>query len=109
MKASLGLFLELRPPAGMGPSLCRARDGQGKGIRTGEAVLTTWGGSLSFPRKKDVLWFTRGLVYSFIHFQEVIRSSQVDISRCSQEMERNEPEISEAHKIDVLGTEMVTT
>lgn len=24
-------------------------------------------------------------------------------------MERNEPEISEAHKIDVLGTEMVTT
>ncbi|XP_027414481.1 xin actin-binding repeat-containing protein 2 isoform X3 [Bos indicus x Bos taurus] len=40
--------------------------------------------------------------------QEVIRSSQVDISRCSQEMERNEPEISEAHKIDVLGTEMVS-
>uniref|UniRef100_A0A8C6E456 Xin actin binding repeat containing 2 n=1 Tax=Moschus moschiferus TaxID=68415 RepID=A0A8C6E456_MOSMO len=40
--------------------------------------------------------------------QEVIRSSQVDISRCSQEMERNEPEISKAHKIDVLGTEMVS-
>ena len=53
--ASLGLFLELWPPAGMGPSLCRVRDGQGKGIRTGEAVLTTPGGSLSFPRKKDVL------------------------------------------------------
>ena len=48
-------------------------------------------------------------VYSFIHFQEVICSNQVDISRHSQEMERNEPEISEAHKIDVLGTEMVTT
>ena len=68
LKASLGLFLELRPLAGMGPSLCRARDGLGKGIRTGEAVLTTRGGSLWFPRKKDVLWFTRGLVYSFIHF-----------------------------------------
>ncbi|XP_060991436.1 xin actin-binding repeat-containing protein 2 isoform X3 [Dama dama] len=40
--------------------------------------------------------------------QEVIRSSQIDISRSSQEMERNEPEISEAHKIDVLGTEMVS-
>ncbi|OWK00145.1 hypothetical protein Celaphus_00015811, partial [Cervus elaphus hippelaphus] len=40
--------------------------------------------------------------------KEVIRSSQVDISRSSQEMERNEPEISEAHKIDVLGTEMVS-
>ncbi|XP_043343904.1 xin actin-binding repeat-containing protein 2 isoform X1 [Cervus canadensis] len=40
--------------------------------------------------------------------QEVIRSSQVNISRSSQEMERNEPEISEADKIDVLGTEMVS-
>ncbi|XP_052513126.1 xin actin-binding repeat-containing protein 2 isoform X2 [Budorcas taxicolor] len=40
--------------------------------------------------------------------QEVICSNQVDTSRRSQEMERNEPEISEAHKIDVLGTEMVS-
>ncbi|KAK2493624.1 hypothetical protein MC885_016265 [Smutsia gigantea] len=40
--------------------------------------------------------------------QEVIHSSQVDISRSSQEMERNEQESSKTHKIDVLGTEMVS-
>ncbi|XP_004428286.1 PREDICTED: xin actin-binding repeat-containing protein 2 [Ceratotherium simum simum] len=40
--------------------------------------------------------------------QEVIRSSQVDISRSSQEMENNEQEASKAHKIDALGTEMVS-
>uniref|UniRef100_A0A8D1FBZ2 LIM zinc-binding domain-containing protein n=1 Tax=Sus scrofa TaxID=9823 RepID=A0A8D1FBZ2_PIG len=40
--------------------------------------------------------------------QEVIRSSQVDISRSSQEMERNEQEISKAQKTDVLGTEMAS-
>uniref|UniRef100_G1L3A8 Xin actin binding repeat containing 2 n=2 Tax=Ailuropoda melanoleuca TaxID=9646 RepID=G1L3A8_AILME len=38
--------------------------------------------------------------------QEVIHSSQVDISRSSQEMERNEQEASKTHKSDVLGTEM---
>ncbi|XP_057602219.1 xin actin-binding repeat-containing protein 2 isoform X2 [Hippopotamus amphibius kiboko] len=41
--------------------------------------------------------------------QEVIRSSQVDVARSSQEMERNQQETSKAHKkIDVLGTEMVS-
>ncbi|XP_032335509.1 xin actin-binding repeat-containing protein 2 isoform X3 [Camelus ferus] len=40
--------------------------------------------------------------------QEVICSSQVDISRSSQEMERNEQETSKAQKIDVVGTEMVS-
>ncbi|XP_054579398.1 xin actin-binding repeat-containing protein 2 isoform X1 [Eptesicus fuscus] len=40
--------------------------------------------------------------------QEVICSSQLDTSRSSQEMERNEQETSKAHKIDVLGTEMVS-
>ncbi|XP_006201159.2 xin actin-binding repeat-containing protein 2 isoform X2 [Vicugna pacos] len=40
--------------------------------------------------------------------QEVIRSSQVDISRSSQEMERNEQETSKAQKTDVVGTEMVS-
>ncbi|XP_066202554.1 xin actin-binding repeat-containing protein 2 isoform X2 [Saccopteryx leptura] len=39
--------------------------------------------------------------------QEAIRSSQLDISRSSQEMERNEQEASKAHKMDVLGTDMV--
>ncbi|KAF5910751.1 hypothetical protein HPG69_004840 [Diceros bicornis minor] len=48
------------------------------------------------------------LIHSFIHFQEVIRSSQVDISSSSQEMEKNEQEASKAHKIDALGTEMVS-
>ncbi|XP_070437631.1 xin actin-binding repeat-containing protein 2 isoform X1 [Equus przewalskii] len=40
--------------------------------------------------------------------QEVTRSSQVDISRSKQGMEKNEQEASKAHKIDVLGTEMVS-
>uniref|UniRef100_A0A8C3W503 Xin actin binding repeat containing 2 n=1 Tax=Catagonus wagneri TaxID=51154 RepID=A0A8C3W503_9CETA len=40
--------------------------------------------------------------------QEVIHSSQVNISRSSQEMERNEQETSKAHKTDILGTEMVS-
>ncbi|KAM8789186.1 xin actin-binding repeat-containing protein 2 isoform 1-T1 [Rhynchonycteris naso] len=39
--------------------------------------------------------------------QEVIHSSQLDISRSSQHMERNEQEASKTHKMDVLGTEMV--
>nr|KAF6354137.1 xin actin binding repeat containing 2 [Pipistrellus kuhlii] len=40
--------------------------------------------------------------------QEIIRSGQLDTSRSSQEMERHEQETSKAHKIDVLGTEMVS-
>uniref|UniRef100_G1NUB1 Xin actin binding repeat containing 2 n=1 Tax=Myotis lucifugus TaxID=59463 RepID=G1NUB1_MYOLU len=40
--------------------------------------------------------------------QEVIRSSQLDTSRSSQEMGRNEQEASKAHKMDVLGTETVS-
>ncbi|XP_025708589.2 xin actin-binding repeat-containing protein 2 isoform X2 [Callorhinus ursinus] len=40
--------------------------------------------------------------------QEVIHSSQVDISRSRQEMERNEQEASKTHKSDVLGTEMAS-
>ncbi|KAM8901494.1 xin actin-binding repeat-containing protein 2-like isoform 1-T1 [Lycaon pictus] len=40
--------------------------------------------------------------------QEVIHSSQVDISRSSQAMERIEQEASKAHKSDVLGTEMAS-
>ncbi|XP_047577977.1 xin actin-binding repeat-containing protein 2 isoform X1 [Lutra lutra] len=40
--------------------------------------------------------------------QEVIHSSQVDISRNSQETERNEQEVSKTHKSDVLGTEMAS-
>ncbi|XP_008592934.1 PREDICTED: xin actin-binding repeat-containing protein 2 isoform X1 [Galeopterus variegatus] len=40
--------------------------------------------------------------------QEVILSSQVNISRNSQEMARNEQEVSKAHEIDVIGTEMVS-
>ncbi|XP_074193490.1 xin actin-binding repeat-containing protein 2 isoform X1 [Rhinolophus sinicus] len=40
--------------------------------------------------------------------QEVINSSQVNISRNSQEMERHEQEASKAHKMDVLGTEMAS-
>nr|XP_014715902.2 xin actin-binding repeat-containing protein 2 isoform X4 [Equus asinus] len=40
--------------------------------------------------------------------QEVTRSSQVDISRSKQGMEKNEQEASKAHKIDVLGTQMVS-
>nr|XP_036851933.1 xin actin-binding repeat-containing protein 2 isoform X1 [Manis javanica] len=40
--------------------------------------------------------------------QEVIHSSQVDISSSSQEMERNEQESSKTHKINVLGTETVS-
>ncbi|KAM5265248.1 xin actin-binding repeat-containing protein 2 isoform 3-T3 [Hipposideros larvatus] len=40
--------------------------------------------------------------------QEVIHSSQVNISRSSQEMERHEQEASKAHKMDVLGTEMAS-
>nr|XP_035979758.1 xin actin-binding repeat-containing protein 2 isoform X2 [Halichoerus grypus] len=40
--------------------------------------------------------------------QDVIHSSQVDISRGSQEMERNEQEASKTHKSDVLGTEMAS-
>ncbi|KAG8510396.1 Xin actin-binding repeat-containing protein 2, partial [Galemys pyrenaicus] len=39
--------------------------------------------------------------------KEVIHSRQVNISK-SQEMERNEQEASRAHKIDVLGTEMMS-
>ncbi|XP_019512149.1 PREDICTED: xin actin-binding repeat-containing protein 2 [Hipposideros armiger] len=39
---------------------------------------------------------------------EVIHSSQVNISRSSQEMERHEKEASKAHKMDVLGTEMAS-
>ncbi|KAF0870669.1 XIRP2 protein, partial [Crocuta crocuta] len=40
--------------------------------------------------------------------QEIIHSSQGDISRSSQEMERNEQAASKAHKSDVLGTEMIS-
>uniref|UniRef100_A0A673UCX4 Xin actin binding repeat containing 2 n=1 Tax=Suricata suricatta TaxID=37032 RepID=A0A673UCX4_SURSU len=40
--------------------------------------------------------------------QEIIHSSQGDISRSSQEMERNEQSASKAHRSDVLGTEMVS-
>uniref|UniRef100_A0A8C5VDH7 Xin actin binding repeat containing 2 n=1 Tax=Microcebus murinus TaxID=30608 RepID=A0A8C5VDH7_MICMU len=40
--------------------------------------------------------------------QEVIRSSQINLSRSSQEMARNEQEVSKDHKTDVLGTEMVS-
>ncbi|KAF6362409.1 xin actin binding repeat containing 2 [Rhinolophus ferrumequinum] len=40
--------------------------------------------------------------------QEVINSSQVNISRSSQEMERHEQEASKVHKMDVLGTEMAS-
>ncbi|XP_034863735.1 xin actin-binding repeat-containing protein 2 isoform X2 [Mirounga leonina] len=40
--------------------------------------------------------------------QEVIHSGQVDISRGSQEMERNEQEASKTPKSDVLGTEMAS-
>ncbi|XP_015421237.1 PREDICTED: xin actin-binding repeat-containing protein 2 isoform X2 [Myotis davidii] len=40
--------------------------------------------------------------------QEVIRSSQLDTLRSSQEMGRNEQEASKAHKMDVLGTETVS-
>ncbi|XP_011356507.1 xin actin-binding repeat-containing protein 2 isoform X2 [Pteropus vampyrus] len=40
--------------------------------------------------------------------QEITHNSQVDISRSSQEMERNEQEASKAHKMDVLGREMVS-
>ncbi|XP_054418372.1 xin actin-binding repeat-containing protein 2 [Pteronotus mesoamericanus] len=40
--------------------------------------------------------------------QEVIHSSQPDISRSSQEMERNGKEASKVHKMGVLGTEMVS-
>ncbi|XP_012506128.1 PREDICTED: xin actin-binding repeat-containing protein 2 [Propithecus coquereli] len=40
--------------------------------------------------------------------QEVIQSSQLNISRSSQEMARNEQQVSKEHKTDVLGTEMVS-
>uniref|UniRef100_A0A667H3N6 Xin actin binding repeat containing 2 n=2 Tax=Lynx canadensis TaxID=61383 RepID=A0A667H3N6_LYNCA len=40
--------------------------------------------------------------------QEIIHSSQVDISRSSQEMERNEKAASKAHKSDILETEMAS-
>ncbi|XP_045724644.2 xin actin-binding repeat-containing protein 2 isoform X2 [Mirounga angustirostris] len=40
--------------------------------------------------------------------QEVIHSGQVNISRGSQEMERNEQEASKTPKSDVLGTEMAS-
>ncbi|ELW62304.1 Xin actin-binding repeat-containing protein 2 [Tupaia chinensis] len=40
--------------------------------------------------------------------QEIIHSSQVDISRSSEEMARSEQEVSKAQEIDVLGTEMVS-
>lgn len=53
--------------------------------------------------------FMHPFTHSFIHFQEVTRGSQLDTSRSSQEMGRNEQEASKAHKMDVLGTETVTT
>ncbi|XP_004674635.2 PREDICTED: xin actin-binding repeat-containing protein 2 isoform X1 [Condylura cristata] len=39
--------------------------------------------------------------------KEVIRNRQVDISRRGLEMEKKEQEASRAHKIDVLGTEVI--
>ncbi|XP_045153928.1 xin actin-binding repeat-containing protein 2 [Echinops telfairi] len=38
--------------------------------------------------------------------QEVIGGSQINISKCSQEMEGNEQEASQKHEAEVLGTEM---
>ncbi|XP_077010176.1 xin actin-binding repeat-containing protein 2 isoform X2 [Tamandua tetradactyla] len=40
--------------------------------------------------------------------QEVLGGSQFDISRGSQKMEGNKQEASKTHKIDVLGTEMIS-
>lgn len=40
--------------------------------------------------------------------QEIIHGNQLDISRSSQEMERNEKEASKLHKMGVFGTEMIS-